>query len=299
VQPEINHYSVDCLTIKLINKSFLRNIQLKVSHIHAKKLITKSFLRYNQLKESHIHAKKLMNKSFSRQNQLNESRHELILSYLTSRVTTDTHGIENDEIEIDLLMTQFLPEILPIKGQRIKFYYPGIKVLCLRCYKSGHPKWECNQQFKTNWLEYVLKFYKADVVSDEMLGTWVDTLKEYHPEFQQQKPVWSDRNKDLRKNLDENHKALRRANGIRQDQPEGRRGRGRQQPNQHNYQAPQRGGRGQSTRGGQRGGQRGQPRGRGGRGRGLNYNPNLNPAFGNRGGQFYSDVANNLYNNRN
>lgn len=42
------------------------------------------------------------------------------------RVTTDD-GIEDDDVEIDLLMTKVLPEILPIKGNRIKFFYPGIK----------------------------------------------------------------------------------------------------------------------------------------------------------------------------
>jgi len=227
---------------------------------------------------------------------------------INSRITTDQQGIENDEIEADLLMTQKLPEILPIKGQRIRFYYPGINKLCLRCYKSGHAKWDYQQQFKTNWLEYVLKFYKADVVSDEMLGTWVDTLQTYHPEFQQLKPIWSGKNKDLRQNIVEHKNTIRKARGII-DQPttsRGGRGRGRfqrpanqnhrqEQPtrqyfSQDNYQTNLQGrGRGRGSRG------RGQPRGRG---RGLNYNPNLNPAFGNRRGQFYSDIADNLYERR-
>jgi len=221
------------------------------------------------------------------------------------RVTTDTHGIENDEIEVDLLMTQKLPEILPIKGQRIKFYYPGISTLCLRCYKSGHAKWDCQQQFKTNWLEYVLKFYKADVVSDEMLGSWVDTLKAYHPEFQQVKPIWSTKNKDLRQNLVDHRTASQNVRGNTQvSRSRGTRGRGRAaktpRPQQHqstyqqDFQEPPTNQRGRGTH--QR--SRGQFRGRA-RGRGQNYNPNLNPAFGNRRGQFYSEVANNLYDNRN
>jgi len=86
------------------------------------------------------------------------------------RINSDeVDGIEEDDIEVDVLMTKLIPEILPIKGQRIKLYYPGIKTLCLKCFKSGHPKWECTQTFKTNWLEYVLKFYKAEAVTDDML----------------------------------------------------------------------------------------------------------------------------------
>jgi len=229
----------------------------------------------------------------------------LIFTFGISRITTDVHGIKNDEIEADLLMTQALPEILPIKGQRIKFYYPGIRTLCLRCYKSGHPKWECSQQFKTNWLEYVLKFYNADVVSDEMLGSWVDTLKTFHPEFQKVKPVWSAQNDDLRDNLKAHRKQVKKTNGLYQLNQNPQRGRGnhsRSNPNQANKQNQYRG---QNSRTenqdwvqpnrkatSYRGRGRGSFRGRG---RGQNYNPNLSQSFGNRRGQFYSDVPNNLY----
>jgi len=212
-------------------------------------------------------------------------------------------------------MTRFLPEVLPIKGQRIKFYYPGVKILCLRCFKSGHPKWECKQEYKTNWLEYVFKFYKSDEVSDEMLGSWIDTLEQYHPEFQEQKPLWSQKNKDLRDNLKERRETDRnnftqRGRGHPREKFQHR---GIRQISQHqgHYQQPyntQFMPLGQKYPVAQvpfmnqsyypeRTENPGRSRGRGrgnyrGRGRGKSYNPNLNPSFGNRRGQFYTDVSN-------
>jgi len=226
------------------------------------------------------------------------------------RITTDEKdGIADDDIEIDILLTKALPEILPIKGQRIKFYYPGIKTLCLKCYRSGHPKWECNQDFKTNWLEYVLKFYNAESISEEMLGSWVDTLKVYHPEFQESKPLWSKKNKDLRDGLvDSNLKQrnlhkftapttnhpnfqynrkpyLQPIGQVEYFQPQGyyqsdhRTQYHQNQDGYHQHSQPPRG----------RGRGRGQ-RGRG-RGRGRNFvDPSTNPVFGNRRGQFYVDL---------
>jgi len=139
------------------------------------------------------------------------------------RVSTDSDGIEDDDLEVDLLISKHIPEVLPIKGQRIKIYYPGINVLCLKCYKAGHYKWDCPSQYKTNWLEFVYKFYKSDKVSDEMLGSWVDTLNQYHPEFQQEKPLWSKQHKDLRKNLNDKKKLEKKA--LVQKEPK--------QPNTH------------------------------------------------------------------
>jgi len=229
------------------------------------------------------------------------------------RVTTDEQdGIEEDEIEFDVLMTKALPEVLPIKGHRIKFYYPGIKSLCLKCFKSGHPKWECPQPFKTNWLEYVLKFFKASEVSHDMLGSWVDTLIEYHPELQEEKPLWSKQNKDLRDGLIDKERTHRRGgrqlNPLTQhpnfqknrkpylqpigqvqnyhnDQQE------YYQPDYYNRQYNQRQdhfqprGRGQGPNRG-RGGRQGR-----GRGRGQYWiDPSMNQAFANRRGHFYTDL---------
>jgi len=82
-----------------------------------------------------------------------------------------------------------------------------------------------------------------------MLGSWVETLKLYHPELNKRKPIWGDHNPDLRQNIVENrnydqlrgrgrgkpkkpYKAQRFVDrSIDQDpQPSTSRGRGRGQP---------------------------------------------------------------------
>jgi len=145
---------------------------------------------------------------------------------ISFRIAEDKEGVEYDDVELDLLMIKPMPEILPIKGQRIKFHYPGIKTLCLRCYRPGHPKWECQRKYKTNWLEYVMKFFQSDEVTEDMLGSWVDTLKEFHPEFQAIIPPFSKQHKDLRRNLDKNKRAAKRESKKPED-PKPKRGRGR------------------------------------------------------------------------
>jgi len=137
------------------------------------------------------------------------------------RVSVDEDDVEYDGLEVDIILAKPLPEVLPINGRRIKFYYPGIKTLCLRCYESGHPKWECPQVEKTNWLEYVYQFYQLEEVSDDMLGGWVDLLKQYHPELQPVKPIFGKHNKDLRKNLDE-HREYNRSHPPVHQKPRGR-----------------------------------------------------------------------------
>ncbi len=74
-----------------------------------------------------------------------------------------------------------MPNILPILGYRIKLTYPGIPAFCKRCWKLGHAHFECEDKFKTNWLEYVGDLYLKEKVTQAMLGSWVDALYKYHP----------------------------------------------------------------------------------------------------------------------
>jgi len=160
--------------------------------------------------------------------------------YLLCRVSVDADNIEYDDIEVDVLLNRHMPEILPIKGNRIKFYYPGIKPLCIRCYTSGHNKWECSKKEKTNWLDFVIKFYKSDEVNDDMLGSWVETLKTFHPELNKRKPIWGNHNEDLRDNIEENKAYDRRQTNARsRGRARGRgRGRGRER-GQTSFENPQ------------------------------------------------------------
>jgi len=152
-----------------------------------------------------------------------------LISFSIYRVTVDEEGIEYDELEVDIVFSQQMPEVLPIKGQRIKVYYPGIKPLCTNCYKSGHRKWECEEQEKTNWLAYVYDFYKSKSITHDMLGEWVNVLKKFHPELQPTKPIWSQETTDLRSNLDSHYAQTRNPdrNQVQVNQEVRGRGRGR------------------------------------------------------------------------
>jgi len=233
--------------------------------------------------------------------------------FFLNRVTEDKEGVEYDDLEVDVLLIKPMPEILPVKGQRIKFHYPGIKTLCLRCYRSGHPKWECQRKYKTNWLEYVFKFQQSDEVTEDMLGSWMDTLREFHPEFQDKIPPFSTQHKDLRRNLDKNKRAAKRE-AKKPEDPKPR-GRGKARPPARNNQVREQNPYYFSQHGafnpGQipfnpyypvhdqyhpdpyqprgRGGIRGRGRGRGGhRGRGRGHP--FSGYIGNKNGLFYNDL---------
>ncbi len=94
------------------------------------------------------------------------------------------------------MLNKHIPDTLPICGKRVKVTYPGIPILCNRCWKLGHGHWECKDPNKTNWLELVADFYGNENVTDDMLGTWVDALCKYHPLIRDQPNA-----NDLRANL--------------------------------------------------------------------------------------------------
>ncbi len=93
----------------------------------------------------------------------------------------DKDGVGIPDFSVDIILTRHIPDTLPIKGKRVKLTYPGIPNLCSKCWKLGHCHWECKDQWKSNWLELVLDFYIDDRVTDDMLGSWVDSLYLYHP----------------------------------------------------------------------------------------------------------------------
>ncbi len=80
-------------------------------------------------------------------------------------------------------MKKHIPDTLPIRGKKVKIAYPGIPLLCYKCWKLGHGHWECPDEYKTNWLELVADFFADERVSEEMLGSWIDLLYKFHPAF--------------------------------------------------------------------------------------------------------------------
>jgi len=79
-------------------------------------------------------------------------------------------------------LKQHVPEILPIFGKRFNLWYPGIPKQCKNCYEFEHIASQCKNQ-RLEWLDYVAKVHGTGYFRDELFGTWIDTLKKYHPKF--------------------------------------------------------------------------------------------------------------------
>jgi hypothetical protein len=97
-----------------------------------------------------------------------------------SSYPVDEDNIGYDSYSVDVIIKRHIPDVLPIRGKRVKLTYPGIPAFCNRCWRIGHAHWDC-QRNKSNWLEFVEDFYNNREVTDEMLGSWVEAVKKYLP----------------------------------------------------------------------------------------------------------------------
>ncbi len=92
----------------------------------------------------------------------------------------DEDNIGYDSYSIDIRLKKHIPDVLPIRGKRVKLTYPGIPAFCNNCWRIGHTHWDCKRN-KANWLEFVEDFFNNRDVSDDMLGSWVESVKKYLP----------------------------------------------------------------------------------------------------------------------
>jgi hypothetical protein len=96
------------------------------------------------------------------------------------RFPVDKDDVGFPDFTVDVKLDRHVPDILPIRGKRVRLTYPGIPAFCSKCWEIGHAFRDCTKN-KTNWLEYVADFYAKDEVTDEMLGSWIESLEKYHP----------------------------------------------------------------------------------------------------------------------
>lgn len=82
-----------------------------------------------------------------------------------------------EDCEIDLLLREHIPELLPIKGRRLRIYYHGIPKLCNNCYVQGHIKRACKEP-KVDWTQFVSKLLHSGHFEEEMFGSWIQVLNE-------------------------------------------------------------------------------------------------------------------------
>lgn len=84
-------------------------------------------------------------------------------------------NIRTDVIEVDLVLKAHIPEYLPVAGKKIQVNYPGIKKMCLNCYKTGHMKRNCKSR-KMEWIDKVDEMRKSKLFEDDLFGEWASIL---------------------------------------------------------------------------------------------------------------------------
>ncbi len=77
---------------------------------------------------------------------------------------------------VQVKLTRDLPQLAPIMGKRVKFFYKGIQKLCPNCF-GPHPKKVCNSR-KELWIDYVENFIRENAnIPEGCYGRWIDVLK--------------------------------------------------------------------------------------------------------------------------
>ena len=76
---------------------------------------------------------------------------------------------------VNVRLNQELPQLAPIAGKRVKFYYRGIQKLCSKCFGNHHVK-SCHSKKKL-WLDYVESFMLSNQdIPREVYGKWVEIM---------------------------------------------------------------------------------------------------------------------------
>jgi len=84
-------------------------------------------------------------------------------------------GVRTDEIEVEVRLTEHIPEYLPVAGKKVLISYPGIPKMCIRCYKTGHLKRNCKSR-KIEWIDKVDQMRKTGRFEDALFGDWATIL---------------------------------------------------------------------------------------------------------------------------
>lgn len=91
-----------------------------------------------------------------------------------------------------------------MSGKRVHVTYPGQPKLCRTCLCQGHIAKDCPDQSKTDFLDYVARLLKSGLFKEELFGSWIDSLKKFHHEFNRPNP------NDLRQVMNFNQRGLQR-----------------------------------------------------------------------------------------
>jgi hypothetical protein len=91
--------------------------------------------------------------------------------------TNATTGLKNDVFEVELILKHHIPEYLPMYGQKVQVFYPGIPRTCNRCFKVGHLRRDC-QNIKKDWVQYIVELLDGGL-NLELIGSWKNAVKRW------------------------------------------------------------------------------------------------------------------------
>lgn len=91
-----------------------------------------------------------------------------------------------------------------MNGKRVNVTYPGQPKLCRNCLCQGHIAKDCSDAVKADFLDYVARLYKSGLFKEELFGSWIETLKKYHSDYNRPNP------EDLRQVMTYNSRGLPR-----------------------------------------------------------------------------------------
>jgi hypothetical protein len=81
---------------------------------------------------------------------------------------------------VKIILTKDIPQLLPVKGKRVKLYYKGIQTLCPNCF-GPHLKQMCQSE-RIKWLDDLTKIKK----SHNKLQVELIARKNQNPEFRKE-----------------------------------------------------------------------------------------------------------------
>lgn len=86
-------------------------------------------------------------------------------------------GLKTDIFETEIVLKKHVEEYLPMYGQKVQVYYPGIPRMCNRCYRAGHLRRDCNNK-KRDWIVYVISLIEGGV-QRELVGSWKNAISRW------------------------------------------------------------------------------------------------------------------------
>jgi hypothetical protein len=86
-----------------------------------------------------------------------------------------TSKLRTDTFETDLKLRKHIEEYLPMYGQKVQVFYPGVQRMCNRCYIIGHLRRDCTNK-KKDWVAYVSELVDNGSVNVELIGTWTSAI---------------------------------------------------------------------------------------------------------------------------